>query len=328
VNWAQAVITYGFPIAAAELAWGAIKYYTAPTTGLRREAIDEFYGVLLGAIITAVMGYYVSNATILSERIAGAFGIGGTAWSEVSASGLYGTLFYDFVSTITTYVGINVAIFLINFLPLSSFEAIADIARSVLTPYLNALMLTMTNTAGLAGIALVLGKMNQFGIPPLSVALLLPRRTRSIGAWLVSFFLVFNIAMPIIVAYQTSLVMQYVLGLPWNVTCSGWAKTVTDAFITVSNWIWGAIGSALHITSTTSAIANATADAYNLLCVITTAFAERQFLSTFAPLIGPFYLISGDFVIDIMLGISFAVVAWLSSIIESGATALFEVKKV
>jgi len=33
-------------------------------------------------------------------------------------------------------------------------------------------------------------------------------------------------------------------------------------------------------------------------------------------------------VIDIMLGISFAVVAWLSSIIESGATALFEVKKV
>ena len=328
MNWAQAVISYGFPIAAAELAWGAIKYYTAPTTGLRREAVDEFYGVLLGAIITAVMGYYVTNATVISGRIASALGMGGEAWSKVSANGLYGTLLIDFISTITTYVEIHVAIFLINFLPLSSFEAVADIARSVLTPYLNALMLTMTNTAGLAGIALVLEKMNQFGIPPLSVALLLPRRTRSIGAWLVSFFLVFNIAMPIIVAYQTSLVLKYVLGFKLPSSCSGWAGAVTNAFITLSNWIWGAIGKVLHVTVATSAIANATAYAYKLLCVITTAFAETTFLRTFAPLIGPFYLISGDFVIDIMLGISFAVVAWLSSIIESGAAALFEVKKV
>jgi hypothetical protein len=328
VNWVQAVIAYGFPIAAAELAWGAVKYYTAPTSGLRREAIDEFYGVLLGAIITAVMGYYVSNATILSERIASALGIGGEAWGKVSVSGLYGTLLIDFVSTITTYVGIHVAIILIGVIPLSSFEAISDIARSVLAPYLNALMLTMSNTAGLAGIALVLERMNQLGIPPLSVALLLPRRTRSIGAWLVSFFLVFNIVMPIIVAYQTSLVMQYVLFFPWKVSCSGWAGAVVNAFNTLSNWIWGAIGSLLHITPVTSVIANATAYANKLLCMVVIAFAERQFLSTFAPLIGPFYLISGDFVIDIMLGISFAIVAWLSSIIESGATALFEVKKV
>jgi hypothetical protein len=33
----------GITIALAELAWGLIKYYTAPTPGQRREAVEEFY---------------------------------------------------------------------------------------------------------------------------------------------------------------------------------------------------------------------------------------------------------------------------------------------
>jgi hypothetical protein len=36
----------GITIALAELAWGLIKYYTAPTPGQRREAVEEFYSIV------------------------------------------------------------------------------------------------------------------------------------------------------------------------------------------------------------------------------------------------------------------------------------------
>jgi hypothetical protein len=33
-------------MAGVELAWGLIKYYTAPTPGQRREAVEEFYSIV------------------------------------------------------------------------------------------------------------------------------------------------------------------------------------------------------------------------------------------------------------------------------------------
>jgi len=45
----------GIAIASAELAWGFIKYYTAPTPGQRREALEEFYGVVLGAVSSLLL---------------------------------------------------------------------------------------------------------------------------------------------------------------------------------------------------------------------------------------------------------------------------------
>jgi hypothetical protein len=41
---------------------------------------------------------------------------------------------------------------------------------------------------------------------------------------------------------------------------------------------------------------------------------------------GTFNLLEGDIIIDIVMGIGFAITAWLADLIEAGARALFEVR--
>jgi len=42
--------------------------------------------------------------------------------------------------------------------------------------------------------------------------------------------------------------------------------------------------------------------------------------------VGTFNLLEGDIIIDIVMGIGFAITAWIADLIEAGARALFEVR--
>jgi hypothetical protein len=45
----------GITIALAELTWGFIKYYTAPTLSQRRETIEEFYSIVIGLFLSSLL---------------------------------------------------------------------------------------------------------------------------------------------------------------------------------------------------------------------------------------------------------------------------------
>jgi len=84
--------------------------------------------------------------------------------------------------------------------------SLADFFNAIMAPYNRALIATMMNTIALAALGQVMGYMYNYGIGSLSVALLLPSRTRRIGAWLSSFILVFSILLPMVAGYQHALV--------------------------------------------------------------------------------------------------------------------------
>jgi hypothetical protein len=173
----------------------------------------------------------------------------------------------------------------------------------------------MMNTIALAALGQVMGYMYNYGIGSLSVALLLPSRTRRIGAWLASFILVFSILLPMVVGYQHVLVFNYGNELTmWEATIeqhcanNSIAQTILNLFLNAPSWLKNAI---------------------NILADVVCGIATLPWLiENTATLVstGTFNLLEGDIIIDIVMGIGFAITAWLADLIEAGARALFEVR--
>jgi len=311
----------GIAIALVELAYGAIKYHLAVTPSMRREAVEEFYGVALGAIITATVVYYMSQAQVIASSILTAFGI---RVQSLALTSLYGTMLGDFHALMGEYIlmqAFGIALSIITSLSPLPIGGFASAYNAIMRPYYTALIATMWNVVGLAAISIVLQAFYNYGIAPLSVALLLPRRTRSIGAWLASFTIVFTALLPALVAYQHALVLQYGdLFHTWQSdiakACSGPLGWLTNIMLSIIN--------KLPIPSQAAGVLNDTA---YLPCVIVAAPGIVA-SSTSVVINGIFYLMVGDIIIDIILPIGFAVTAWLAGLIEAGASSLFEVRHV
>jgi len=315
----------GIAIALAELAWGFIKYYLAPTPGQRREALDEFYGVVLGAVLTAVVAYYMSVGPSIGASIASALGV---SVPQVPLQDIYSVMYGDFNAVMGQYIAGQVLSFTFSVAgailgatevlkPIGALlGSLADFFNAIMAPYNRALIATMMNTIALAALGQVMGYMYNYGIGALSIALLLPSRTRRIGAWLSSFILVFSILLPMVAGYQHVLVFNYgnVLTM-WEATieqhCSG--NPVIQAGISAiisgaPSWLQGAL---------------------RILVDVACGVASLPWLiSNTATLvsIGTFNLLVGDIIIDIAMGIGFAITAWLADLIDAGARALFEVR--
>ena len=315
----------GIAIAGVELAWGLIKYYLAPTPGRRREAVEEFYSIVIGAVLTATVAYYMSIGPSIGASIASALGV---SVPQIQLSDIPKVMYNDFNLVMGQYIANQVFAFAFSAVgaiigvtqvlkPVGSLlGSLSDFFSAIMAPYNRALVATMMNTIALAALGQVMSVMYNYGIGSLSVALLLPSRTRRIGAWLASFILVFSILLPLVAGYQDALVFNYgnVLTM-WISTieqhCSnnsilqaiisllgnapGWLK---DAITIIADFVCGITSLPWLVTSTATLVSN-----------------------------GTFNLLEGDIIIDIVMGIGFAITAWLADLIEAGARALFEVRR-
>jgi hypothetical protein len=206
--------------------------------------------------------------------------------------------------------------------PFNPFEAIsgalgslAGFYNAIMAPYYRALIATMMNTIALAALGQVMSTMYNYGIGSLSVALLLPSRTRRIGAWLASFILVFSILLPLVAGYQDALVFNYgnvftmwLSTIEKHCANNSIAQTILNLFLNAPSWL---------------------KDAINILADVVCGIATLPWLiENTATLVsvGTFNLLEGDIIIDIVMGIGFAITAWLADLIEAGARALFEVR--
>ncbi len=314
----------GIVIAGVELAWGLIKYYLAPTPGRRREAIDEFYSIVIGAILTATVAYYMSIGPRIGAKIVGAMGV---SVPQVQLSDIPKVMYNDFNLVMGQYIANQVITFAISaagailgvtqvLRPIgSALGSLSSFLSAIMAPYNRALIATMMNTIALAALGQVMSTMYNYGIGSLSVALLLPSRTRRIGAWLASFILVFSILLPLVAGYQDALVFNYGnVFTMWISTiekhCANNAilQAILSLFMNAPSWLKNAI--------------NIIAD---FVCGITSL---QWVVTNTATLVsnGTFNLLEGDIVIDIVMGIGFAITAWLADLIEAGARALFEVR--
>jgi len=314
----------GIAIAGVELAWGLVKYYLAPTPGQRREAIEEFYGIVIGAILTAVVAYYMSIGPSIGASIAGAMGV---SVPQIQLSDIPNEMNFDFNLVMGQYIANQVITFAISaagavigatevLRPVgSALGSLSGFLSAIMAPYNRALVATMMNTIALAALGQVMSVMYNYGIGSLSVALLLPSRTRRIGAWLASFILVFSVLLPMVAGYQDALVFNYGnVFTMWLSTieqhCSNNAimQTILSLFMNAPSWLKNAI--------------NIMAD---FVCSITSL---QWIVTNTATLVstGTFNLLEGDIIIDIVMGIGFAITAWLADLIEAGARALFEVR--
>jgi hypothetical protein len=314
----------GITIAGVELAWGLIKYYLAPTPGRRREAVEEFYSIVIGAILTATVAYYMSIGPSIGASIASALGVSVT---QVQLSDIPKVMYFDFNLVMGQYIANQVITFAISaagavlgatevLRPVgSALGSLSGFLSAIMAPYNRALVATMMNTIALAALGQVMSTMYNYGIGSLSVALLLPSRTRRIGAWLASFILVFSILLPLVAGYQDALVFNYGnVFTMWISTieqhCSNNAilQAILSLFLNAPSWLKNAI--------------NIIAD---FVCGITSL---QWIVTNTATLVstGTFNLLEGDIIIDIVMGIGFAITAWLADLIEAGARALFEVR--
>jgi len=314
----------GIAIAGVELAWGLIKYYLAPTPSQRREAIDEFYSIVIGAILTATVAYYMSIGPSIGASIASALGVSVT---QVQLSDIPKVMYNDFNLVMGQYIANQVITFAISaagavlgatqvLRPVgSALGSLSGFLNAIMAPYNRALVATMMNTIALAALGQVMSVMYNYGIGSLSVALLLPSRTRRIGAWLASFILVFSILLPLVAGYQDALVFNYgnvftmwVSTIEQHCSNNSIMQAILSLFLNAPSWLKDAI--------------NIMAD---FVCGITTL---PWLISNTATLVstGTFNLLEGDIIIDIVMGIGFAITAWLADLIEAGARALFEVR--
>jgi len=314
----------GIAIAGVELAWGLVKYYLAPTPGQRREAVEEFYGVVIGAILTAVVAYYMSIGPMIGAKIAGAMGV---SVPQIQLSDIPNEMYFDFNLVMGQYIANQVITFAISaagailgvtqvLRPVgSALGSLSGFLNAIMAPYNRALVATMMNTIALAALGQVMGVMYNYGIGSLSVALLLPSRTRRIGAWLASFILVFSILLPMVAGYQDALVFNYgnvftmwISTIEKHCSNNSIMQAILSLFLNAPGWLKDAI--------------NIMAD---FVCGITTL---PWLISNTATLVstGTFNLLEGDIIIDIVMGIGFAITAWLADLIEAGARALFEVR--
>jgi len=314
----------GIAIAGVELAWGLIKYYLAPTPSQRREAIDEFYSIVIGAILTAVVAYYMSIGPSIGASIASALGVSVT---QVQLSDIPKVMYNDFNLVMGQYIANQVITFAISaagailgatevLRPVgSALGSLSSFLNAIMAPYNRALVATMMNTIALAALGQVMGVMYNYGIGSLSIALLLPSRTRRIGAWLASFILVFSILLPLVAGYQDALVFNYgnvftmwISTIEQHCSNNTILQAILSLFLNAPSWLKDAI--------------NIMAD---FVCGITTL---PWLISNTATLVstGTFNLLEGDIIIDIVMGIGFAITAWLADLIEAGARALFEVR--
>jgi hypothetical protein len=314
----------GIAIAGVELAWGLIKYYLAPTPGRRREAIDEFYGVVIGAILTATVAYYMSIGSRIGAKIAGTLGVSVT---QIPLPDIPKVMYGDFELVMGQYIANQVITFAISaagavlgvtqvLRPVgSALDSLSGFLSAIMAPYNRALVATMMNTIALAALGQVMSTMYNYGIGSLSVALLLPSRTRRIGAWLASFILVFSVLLPMVAGYQDALVFNYgnvftmwISTIEQHCSNNSILQAILSLFLNAPSWLKDAI--------------NIMAD---FVCGITSL---QWLISNTATLVsnGTFNLLEGDIIIDIVMGIGFAITAWLADLIEAGARALFEVR--
>ncbi len=313
----------GITIAGIELAWGLIKYYLAPTPGRRREAIDEFYSIVIGAILTATVAYYMSIGPSIGASIAGAMGVNAT---QIPLPDIPNVMYGDFNLVMGQYIANLVFAFAFSaagaiigatqvLKPIGALLGSASsLLNAIMAPYNRALVATMMNTIALAALGQVMSVMYNYGIGSLSVALLLPSRTRRIGAWLASFILVFSILLPMVAGYQHVLVLNYgneltawLNAIEQQCANNPLAKTLLSLLATGGlTWLQGSVA----------------------LMLVCGAANPLELIKIAATLIstGTFNLLEGDIIIDIAMGIGFAITAWLADLIEAGARALFEVR--
>jgi hypothetical protein len=314
----------GITIAGVELAWGLIKYYLAPTPSQRREAVDEFYSIVIGAILTATVAYYMSIGPSIGASIASALGVSVT---QIQLSDIPNVMYNDFNLVMGQYIANQVITFAISaagavlgatevLRPVgSALGSLSGFLNAIMALYNRALVATMMNTIALAALGQVMSTMYNYGIGSLSVALLLPSRTRRIGAWLASFILVFSVLLPMVAGYQDALVFNYgnvftmwVSTIEKHCSNNTILQAILSLFLNAPSWLKDAI--------------NIIAD---FVCGITTL---PWLVTNTATLVstGTFNLLEGDIIIDIVMGIGFAITAWLADLIEAGARALFEVR--
>ncbi len=314
----------GITIAGVELAWGLIKYYLAPTPGRRREAIDEFYSIVIGAILTATVAYYMSIGPSIGSSIVGAMGV---SVPQIQLSDIPKVMYNDFNLVMGQYIANQVIAFAISaagavlgatevLRPVgSALGSLSGFLSAIMAPYNRALVATMMNTIALAALGQVMSVMYNYGIGSLSVALLLPSRTRRIGAWLASFILVFSILLPMVVGYQDALVFNYgnvftmwISTIEKHCSNNSILQAILSLFLNAPSWL---------------------KDAINIMADFVCGITSLQWIVTnTATLVstGTFNLLEGDIIIDIVMGIGFAITAWLADLIEAGARALFEVR--
>jgi len=314
----------GIAIAGVELAWGLIKYYLAPTPSQRREAIDEFYSIVIGAILTAVMAYYMSIGPSIGASIAGALGVSVT---QIQLPDIPNVMYNDFNLVMGQYIANQVITFAISaagailgvtqvLRPVgSALGSLSSFLNAIMAPYNRALVATMMNTIALAALGQVMSTMYNYGIGSLSIALLLPSRTRRIGAWLASFILVFSILLPMVAGYQDALVFNYgnvftmwISTIEQHCSNNTILQAILSLFLNAPSWL---------------------KDAVNIMADFVCGITSLPWLVTnTATLVstGTFNLLEGDIIIDIVMGIGFAITAWLADLIEAGARALFEVR--
>jgi hypothetical protein len=313
----------GITIAGVELAWGLVKYYLAPTPGRRREAVEEFYGVVIGAILTATVAYYMSIAPSIGAKIAGAMGVSAP---QIPLPDIPKVMYGDFELVMGQYIANQVFAFAFSaagaiigvtrvLRPIGALlGSLSDLLSALMAPYNRALIATMMNTIALAALGQVMGYMYNYGVGSLSIALLLPSRTRRIGAWLASFILVFSVLLPMVAGYQDALVFNYGNEL------TAWLNAIKQQC--ANNPLVKVLLSLLATSGITwlqSSVA---------LMLVCGAANPLELIKTATTLIsvGAFKLLEGDIIIDIVMGIGFAITAWLADLIEAGARALFEVR--
>jgi hypothetical protein len=268
------------------------------------------------------VAYYMSIGPSIGASIANTMGV---SVPQIQLSDIPKVMYNDFNLVMGQYIANQVFAFSAAGAILGVTQVLKPVGallgnlsgflNAIMAPYNRALIATIMNTIALAALGQVMSVMYNYGIGSLSIALLLPSRTRRVGAWLASFILVFSILLPMVAEYQDALVSNYgnVLTMWINTierhcTNNSIAQTILSIFMNAPSWL----------KNTITILAD-------VVCGITTL---PWLISNTATLVstGTFNLLVGDIVIDIVMGIGFAITAWLADLIEAGARALFEVR--
>lgn len=308
----------GIWIAAAELAYGAVKYLLAPLPQ-RREALEEFWGVAVGAAIAAAVALFGAAAPSILSQLSALFGVQAVCpqdlpsaiatWVADIALGL--AEFYGFLAVLAAMsaVSIDLKIIQIRF----PGAELASFMNNYAQSWVSSVQWSLLSLATLYAVALVYDLLVSKGLAALGAALLIPRRTRELGSWLVSIWLVLYFFVPLAAGFYQAQILPYVAG-----TC-GVTEATQAALNQASQWLsstgWGAVSQLFEaaLNAAKPALPWLAGLAFSPTCLLLHILA--------APLFA-FHVAVANALLDMSFAAAVAVTIYVQDLIEEAPNAL------
>ncbi len=309
-------------IAGVELLYGIVKYATAPTPEARREGVQELINMVYGAVFTIIMWYYVEQAPVIAEQLAGFFTIGGTSLASYvppSVDAGLGEIYNEELGPLGLVLELVLFFLILGELAIiPETHTLAAVMNNYFQLFLDALKYTILNGVALYAIGLFLKWSVDNSVPALMTALLIPNRTRNFAASFVATYLVLSIAWPVMVAAFNAVYTNYAnLLLAWLINLP---PTVPNCQMLFQYFPWfreyvnSTIGE--YIIAFNCAIQYGLATGFQGLGV---------FLNTFTYV---FWMYVYDILLDVGIAIVILVIKWVAGLVEEGAGALFVMSKI